>query len=337
MRMNSKSKINDKKILTLKAQFKGYLQMNYGHLKDKSVVLSDAFYLYRHDIGMSLWLALESDQSMMQCRKLLESYFTYVHKVNDSTNNSATYMRSMKILKEFIDKTYGGVTSFIEKEVGDVQYNKVPQEAVQTNKNKNNTHSSYVNVLQPSQDELEKYLHIWDTLENYSLQESALEKLFLRTYPKNTNIDDVLIKVSALNDFYSTNIFSPFQVAKHIVRLDIDDRLKEGDITLVNELAKVQMENGTVKNFYSFASKYCSHHNPLEFPIYDSYVDKVLRYYRGEDSFCEFKNDELRKYTKFKDILLQFKAFYNLDSYTLKDIDKYLWLLGKEKFPNKYS
>ncbi|WP_082797348.1 hypothetical protein [Neobacillus drentensis] len=96
------------------------------------------------------------------------------------------------------------------------------------------------------------------------------------------------------------------------------------------------MDNGTVKNFYSFATKYCSHHNPTEFPIYDSYVDKALRYFREMDNFFHFKNDELKRYIEFKNILLQFRTFYELEPCTLKDIDKYLWLLGKEKFPNKY-
>lgn len=32
----------------------------------------------------------------------------------------------------------------------------------------------------------------------------------------------------------------------------------------------------SASNFYSFASKYCSHHNPLDYPIYDIYVDEVL-------------------------------------------------------------
>jgi hypothetical protein len=97
------------------------------------------------------------------------------------------------------------------------------------------------------------------------------------------------------------------------------------------------MENGKMKNFYSFASKYCSHYNPLDFPIYDSYVDKVLRYFRDVDSFYYFKNDDLKRYIEFKKILLQFKTYYGLEQYNIKDIDKYLWLMGKEKFPNNYS
>ena len=37
-----------------------------------------------------------------------------------------------------------------------------------------------------------------------------------------------------------------------------------------------------------------------------------------------------------KEILILFKKYYNIDKYNLKDIDRYLWQLGKEKFPNKY-
>lgn len=191
-------------------------------------------------------------------------------------------------------------------------------------------------VPRPCCEEVRTYLSRWDTLDNYALQESALDKLFFQTYPSNSDIDDVLIKVSSLNDFYSTNIFSPFQVAKHIIKLDVDERIQGGDPTLVNDIAKVTMSNGSIKNFYSFATKYCSHHKPLDYPIYDSYVDHLLRYFREIDGFSKFKNDDLKNYTEFKKILLEFRLYYSLEEYNLKDIDKYLWQLGKVKFPQKY-
>ena len=91
-----------------------------------------------------------------------------------------------------------------------------------------------------------KYLNKWDSLENYVLQENALDKLFFKVYPSNTDIHDILIKCSSLNDFYSTNIFSIFPVAKHILNLNIDDRLKQGDTTLVNDIANVTIANKAV-------------------------------------------------------------------------------------------
>lgn len=125
-------------------------------------------------------------------------------------------------------------------------------------------------------------------------------------------------------------------MAKHIINLDIDDRHRAGDVTLVNYIAKVTMDNWKVKNFYSFATKYYNHHKPIDFPIYDSYVDKLLRYFRDEDGFYKFSNDDLEDYIKFKNILLKFSSLYSLDDYNLKDIYKYLLQLGKEKFPKKY-
>lgn len=192
-----------------------------------------------------------------------------------------------------------------------------------------------IEIPNPTKSEVEKYLKKWDSLENYVLQESALDKLFFDVYPNNKDINEILIKASSLNDFYSTNIFSIFPVAKHILELDIDKRLKELDTTLVNDIAKVKI-NGIEKNFYSFATKYCSHHNPKEFPIYDSFVEKCLMYFYKKDKFDDFSKNDLKDYSKFKDILNTFKKYYNIDKFDLKDIDRYLWQLGKDFFPKKY-
>jgi hypothetical protein len=329
-------KINDLHIKDLKEQFKQYLNDNYSHLKDKGIVFSDAFYPYRHDIGIEFWDVFIDEDSLKKARQLLEIRFTNEKSHKDPKRNSYGYMRTFKIFKRFLDNTYGGVAEYLEYALAnnpkEPEY--VPIKRETTNKIKKK--EARPDIPRPCSDEVAKYLLSWEQLENYALQESALDKLFYRTYPLNTDIDDVLIKVSSLNDFYSTNIFSPFQVAKHIINLDIDDRLQAGDVTLVNDIAKVTMDNGKVKKFYSFATKYCSHHKPIDFPIYDSYVDKLLRYFRDVDGFYKFSNDDLKNYVKFKNILLNFGRFYSLTPYNLKEIDKYLWQLGKEKFPKRY-
>ena len=150
-------------------------------------------------------------------------------------------------------------------------------------------------------------------------------------------MDNILIKVCSLNDFYSTNIYSPFKVAKHIHSLNIDNRLSKGDEKLVNDIAKIKVNKDKTMNFYSFATKYCSHHQPLLYPIYDNYVIKVLNYFNKQDKFSKFTFQELKDYPKFKNVILDFRSFYGLDKFNLKEIDKYLWQVGKEKFPRKYS
>lgn len=188
----------------------------------------------------------------------------------------------------------------------------------------------------PSVSEVERYLYSWQQMENYRLQEQALDQLFFELCPNNTDISEILLKVAALNDFYSTNIFDVFTVAKHILTLKIDDRLKSGDPLLVEDMRLITMKDGKTRNFYSFASKYCSHHNPNDFPIYDSYVDTILRVYGIQDQFADFVKDDLRNYDRYKKIMLSFRSFYGLEMYSLKQIDQYLWQLGKQMFPKTY-
>ena len=193
-----------------------------------------------------------------------------------------------------------------------------------------------LDIIRPSQVEVEHYLKLWDSLENYILQESSLRKLFTKTYPLNDDLDDVLIKVCSLNDFYSTNILSPFTVAKHIVKSGIDDSIAKDDLTIVNKIAKVEMKEGKIKNFYSFATKYCSHHKPTVYPIYDSYVDQMLVYYKNKDNFDNFSREDLKIYVRYRRILENFRKYYKLETFDLKQIDKYLWQAGKKYFPKKY-
>ena len=49
-------------------------------------------------------------------------------------------------------------------------------------KQRKNSHPPVVDVPRPCCEEVQKYLRRWDGLENYSLQESALDKLFFQTY-----------------------------------------------------------------------------------------------------------------------------------------------------------
>lgn len=194
-----------------------------------------------------------------------------------------------------------------------------------------------VSVPKPCSTEVNTYLALWDSFDNYTAQERSLWKLFTVTYPKNDDLNNILIKVCSLNTFYSTNIYSPYKVASHIHRLGIDKYLDAEDLEIVNRIAQVQITNIKAINFYSFATKYCSHHKPTVYPIYDYYVEKVLRYFRRLDKFSMFKNDDLMDYVKYKNILIQFCNYYSLAQFNMKQIDKYLWQVGKQYFPRKYK
>jgi hypothetical protein len=195
-------------------------------------------------------------------------------------------------------------------------------------------------IESPSGEAVKHYISQWNTLEAYKAQEFALNKLFCEFCPKNNNLDEVLLKVAALNAFYSTNIYNVFSVAQHIVSLGIDEQLKRGDESLVSSIATghgvKHSKNGKEIKFYSFATKYCSHHRPEIYPIYDSFVEELLVYLRNVDEFAAFRREDLYDYSSFRRIILALQSFYSLESYSMKEIDQYLWQYGKEKFPKKY-
>lgn len=276
---------------------------------------SDSFYLWRNMSNEVFWSVIAAENFEETAREALKNALI-AHSSGNADALVNSYMSHLRRFRSFVTDS---------KETNDFV---APKTAVSKKPTKK--------VPQPTTEQVDYYLNAWDTLENYHLQEDALDKLFFTLCPQNTELSDVLLKVAALNDFYSTNIFSVYPVAKHILSLDIDARLESGDVTLVAEIQRVTIGN-VEKNFYSFATKYCSHHNPLDFPIYDSYVDKVLCFFRDCDGFASFKADDLKKYERLKRILIDFRTYYGLESYNLKEIDKYLWQLGKEYFPKNYG
>lgn len=118
--------------------------------------------------------------------------------------------------------------------------------------------------------------------------------MYQEIYLGCTELKEVIIKCSIFNEFYSTNIFKVFPVAKHIIEIEnINEKLAEGKPTLVYEIANITLgKNGTQKYLYSFASKFCSHHNEEAYLIYDSYVNTMLRYFRNHGKLI-FKNSDL--------------------------------------------
>ena len=187
----------------------------------------------------------------------------------------------------------------------------------------------------PSVDDAEWFINYWNELPIYSNQERALDKLFIQLCPENKSIEDILIKCSALNDFYSTNIFDIHSLAQHILSLNIDERLRGGDCSLVNEIANVEV-NGKNHCFYSFATKYCSHHQPETYAIYDSYVEKVLLALNKRESFGNFQKNLLKNYDVYIRAIRSFQQYFGLTGYSIKQLDQYLWQLGKWYF-NQYG
>lgn len=312
----NKFELKESNISDIKKAFENYLNTCDLSEATKATRLNTAFYLIRHSDTDFIDLLISDNFEKEAKREIYNALIKYskASNINREVANYYSHLNKLRCFLLDIDKKEGK-----SKTIDRVK--------------KQNFNSDIPN---PTIDQVEIYLKKWDFLENYTAQEKAINKLFLSTFPNNNKIDEVLAKVAILNDFYSTNIFSTYPVAKHIVELNIDERLAEGDLSVVQEIAEIVIEKKPRK-FYSFATKYCSHHNDSVYPIYDSYVKKVLINFRNKDSFANFDNNELTDYLVFCRIINEFREFYHLERYTIKEIDKYLWLLGKQYLPNNYK
>jgi hypothetical protein len=301
----------------IKTAYKDYLNKQGLSRLTIQTALSDSFYIWKKRGSETFWnIIFSEDFEKLGERILLQTLREY--SKGDVHTNVNSYMSHLRRFRKFL-------TGVPTKDLQTL----TPRVTLVT---KNKPRKVKQDLSDPCKEQVDFYLKRWDLLEDYHLQENALDKLFFELCPGNKDIIDVLLKVAALNDFYSTHIYKVFPMAKHIVSLDIDDRLKTGDVTLVRDIQKV---NGI--NHYSFATKYCSHHRPLDFPIYDSFVDDVLCYFWKRDGFFGFDSSDLKDFALFKDILLAFRSFYGLEAFNLKQIDKYIWQLGKDYFPRNYK
>lgn len=178
----------------------------------------------------------------------------------------------------------------------------------------------------PSEERVREACQEFD--EEYATTEHALRDLF-HQYPTNDNEAHVLLKVVTLNTLYSTNILAVHDVAHHIHSQDVDSDLRVGAPDIVDRIAKVTITTtGKERNNWSFATKYCSWHNPASYPIWDSRVQRYLRSLKG----TPFEHpDNWTHYREFVNLMASFRASYGLSKFTFREIDKFLYLHGGEQ------
>jgi len=154
-------------------------------------------------------------------------------------------------------------------------------------------------LLRPSTPLARSYGDKFET--TFGQSESAI-RLLCEKFPDNRTYESVLLKSIVINTLYATQIRAIIPVAQHIVGLEIDDRLRQGDPTLVDDIALLTVKGKTRRN-YSFATKYCSFHNPSAYPIYDGFVDRLLNEYQKVGRFSSLPLGDLRDYRRFKEVL----------------------------------
>ena len=204
-------------------------------------------------------------------------------------------------------------------------------------------------MIIPTKPEIEKWINIWNSNEEYQHNSSSVANLF-KTFPKNNNVDEVMAKLAALDSLYTTHAKYLFYMAKNITLIEnVDERINSGDLTVVNEIANFQYIDDNKegnRNQYSLATKFCSFSNPKVYSIYDKWVKEVLVDLYETDPYLDLttlsskKRTNLRKLLESKDYLVFdkimqcFREKYSdvFEGMPKMELDKYLWLAGKTTF-----
>lgn len=127
------------------------------------------------------------------------------------------------------------------------------------------------------EESLKKYLAIFVDQEMYFVSDLRNLELFEKS-PLNTNADDIRTKISAINDDEIRKQTLMEDMTTHILNLRIDNRLKQGDLTLVGDIANITA-HGKAYQVLHFASVYCNYHKPDVYPIYSEQHFAFYRQY----------------------------------------------------------
>ena len=188
----------------------------------------------------------------------------------------------------------------------------------------------------PTEKLIDNYLNVFEHDERYSYADNAIKKL-VEKFPFNNDLESIILKISTINDLYSTNIFSTFNLAKHIFTQGFDCAINSKDYSIVNRIAlghgiKSSKTNKEF-NFYSFATKYCSWHDQNSFPLFDKNILLTLSLYNKQYQYNV--NNDFKNYNNLVKTIQVFIKEHKLEMYSLKEIDKFLWYLGKDYFNKK--
>lgn len=121
----------------------------------------------------------------------------------------------------------------------------------------------------------------------YGKEQELIEKI-IKMHPLNDDLYWIAIKVSVIDLTNSTQLtnykskLSLYDISKIILELYVDSKIKNGDISIVSEIAKrCKKFEGNGVNVFSFASKYCCYHNVFaynrdDFSIFDTVLSQNL-------------------------------------------------------------
>jgi hypothetical protein len=177
--------------------------------------------------------------------------------------------------------------------------------------------------LESNQIAAAKLLH--QRLEQWQMTDTALAALgaqFPGFAPHET-----LLKVTAINALYGTNVYAVPRLAKHVANVMAQSQIWSLGPELVEQLA-VPRSIGDIKGrrHYSFASKFAHFFvNPNRYPIMDKYATQMLKLHLGRVHFVADPDHPYVAFSRCYELLKKEACFTGSN----REMDHYLWLAGE--------
>lgn len=191
-------------------------------------------------------------------------------------------------------------------------------------------------------EEVARCVGIWET-EGYTRDEGFLDNLFTEECRGNTHEPAVFTKVAALDSLYATYILK----GHHGVIVDalcqlgnsLDKELEHGEegavgrivVAINNELKAKKLRK---RNYYSFATKYCSFHNFSGYSLFDTHarttLEDILKLSPSDFGGKE-KVRQLESYPKLHEAIGRLITDNGLKKFGRRGVDHYLWIRGREE------
>ena len=170
--------------------------------------------------------------------------------------------------------------------------------------------------------------------------------------------DGFLEIIKKINDTNSTRLSNEEKeyFANHIAsqKDSILERIKQGDVSIVNDLAKAGINTNQKRYNFSFASKFCTYISRYafkecdKFTPYDNVLQNILPYYEwaycGTQTVYDFRKKNENGYSDYialiRKIIEHAQKLYGKEgNLTLKEFDRLLWykykgLLGEDLIGN---
>lgn len=128
-------------------------------------------------------------------------------------------------------------------------------------------------------------LRVQQSFQEFLERQEEVRRFFEENLVNQDQMYNVLLKIRAIDNLYGTNTHNKNDLAERISHIhDIDDRLREGDITLIHDIADLMHNNGQeiTDEQFTFASRFCTLHQPELFPLYDALMAKTIVIIRKE-------------------------------------------------------